>query len=247
MAQQSASRLRDDAKRLRSGRTRETHLAIRSFVHDNVPVPNPDPLPVTEETTPPVLSYANLRGLQPSDSRFVCEVWPDGVRLTEEPSPTAGQTVAILSGLLLVVGLLGAIMVVNQLNGPYSRHGDWIRLIFPVLFLVFPGALGCWHVYLLRRRAIEIEIRGGNMTARVPAMIFRQIRRKVTPTLHLHTMGRGLGYIPTRGKLGLLGCVCVRRWLVFRRIIVANRPVDECDWIVRELRLGIQRSLEPPA
>lgn len=203
-----------------------------------------DPLPVIEETAPPVLSYANLRGLQPSDSRFVCEVLPDGVRLTEPPLPNAGRLLRFAGVLVIILGVVAVAAVVNAvLNDRHAKAGAWIAPLLPILFLVLPGWAAYWQSHLQRTRTTVIEISGGMLCAKVPAVVFQTVRRKITPTLNIKVIGRGVSYIRSRGKLGFVAGISLSHWTGLLHFIVANHPTDECEWLARELEMGIQRSL----
>ncbi len=202
-----------------------------------------DPIPVIEETTPPVLSYANLRGQQPIDSRFVCEVFPDGVRLTEEPLPSIGRGFRVVGLLLIAIGLALEVLTLIGWLHEDNRSRAWPMLLFPLLLWVFPGWLACWQCRVMRTRPTDILVMGKLLTVNVPVLIFRRIRRKVTPSLRVHVMSRGLSYIRSRRKIGFVAGVYITKWGL-RRFIVFNHPTDECEWLARELELGIQRSLE---
>jgi hypothetical protein len=104
-------------------------------------VSDSDPIPVVEETTPPVLSYANLRGQQPSDSRFVCEVLPDGVRLTEEPLPNAGRVDRWFGLVILAMAVPLAIFLMSVvLQESHRQSTDWARALAIPLILITGGA-----------------------------------------------------------------------------------------------------------
>jgi hypothetical protein len=204
-----------------------------------------DPIPVIEETPAPVLSYANLRGQQPSDSRFVCEILPDGVRLTEQPLPNAARLLRFAGFLVIIIGGAAVAAVINAVLGDaHAKAGAWAAPLLLVLFLVLPGWAACRQSHLQRTRPTVIEISGGMLCAKVPAVIFQTVRKKVTPTLNIRVIGRGFAYIRSRGKLGFIAGISLSHWTGLLHFIVANHPADECEWIARELTLGIQRSLE---
>ncbi len=202
-----------------------------------------DPIPVVEETTPPVLSYANLRGQQPSDSRFVCEVLPDGVRLTEEPLPNAGRVDRWFGLVILAMAVPLAIFLMSVvLQESHRQSTDWARALAIPLILITGGAGLFFQGRVRQTQGVSLQVGGGCLAASTPDLFNRHRSWKITEDLKVGVNSTP-GFVQQRNRFGLLSTVVVRPSRFAKSPILQNRPKDECEWVVRELKQGIERSV----
>ena len=196
---------------------------------------------VVEPVALEVLSYANLRGQQPSDSRFVCVISSDGVTLTEEPLPNLGRGHWIAGAFFLLIGALAGAIVGDEIFNEFHRERAVLfELLFP-LFLLICGATAWMQGHLYKTVGTRLEVSGGYLRVFAPLILARHRRWRITPALKLHVPMGSPGFVRGRGVSWMSHVMVQKRSIGLRTTILLNRPKDECEWIVRELTSAMDR------
>jgi hypothetical protein len=192
----------------------------------------------------PVLSYANFQGQQPSASRFVQVISPEGVILTEDPLPNFGRRYRVAGIFFLIMGIwAGVVLGIDALNHLKSDPSELFILLFP-LFMLTCGVAAYVQGNLFRKVQTRLEVSGAYLHVFTPLIFARKRRWRIRPVLRLHVPLGGPGVSKGRG-VTWFSHVTVRTSVIgLQSTILSRRPKDECEWIARELNNAMDRFLE---
>jgi len=192
---------------------------------------------MSESPLPPILTYANLRDVQPADSRIEIERHADGsVTLTEPPDPRKSLGSRVGGAVLVILaGWWAAFVVYDAIRGGW-RPEELQWLVMPATMGGL-GALLWFEGRRAARRPLVIEARRGELVLRTGDFLSLGRPRAfhdVTPGRVAVPMGS-----PNLTTMRMHSGVYVRSTLALAVPLVQNRPKDECEWLANELRRAV--------
>jgi hypothetical protein len=196
--------------------------AMNEEADQNAAVPGvPIAQVVGTESAPAKLWYATAGNIQPPNSRIVCEILPDGVRLTEPAYFLQGWRQWFFGFFPMIIGI---VLVV----GDRMEHGR--PTLIGILFLLFAVVL-IGEGWRRGTRPLVIEADCRHLTVIQPSLLMRRIRWSrdsiagiTTQTISVGLNGKPFARILLKKQWGLSAA------------ILGTRPKDECLWIASVLR-----------